>query len=219
MYAGDIPWLVKQMASSPDLRKPIETEMIAPMGATLGTHWERGEVTRALRRAKWDFVLLQEQSTVPIENPGLMSRYARLLDGEIRASGAKTILFMTWSREQHPETLQQLTNTYRNVAKDIRATVAPVGLVWQDVMKTRPSLRLYHEDGSHPSPVGSYLAACVLYSTIFDKSPVGLPATLHAVRQDGSHIKAGELSSADAALIQSAAWERVRAERSKGNSS
>ena len=27
----------------------------------------------------------------------------------------------------------------------------------------------------HPTPAGSYLAACVLFKTIFERSPVGLP--------------------------------------------
>jgi len=35
---------------------------------------------------------------------------------------------------------------------------------------------LFRADGSHPSPVGTYLAATVLYQTLYGKNPVGLPA-------------------------------------------
>ncbi len=35
---------------------------------------------------------------------------------------------------------------------------------------------LYIEDG-HPTEAGTYLAACVLYATIFGKSPVGIRAS------------------------------------------
>ena len=38
-----------------------------------------------------------------------------------------------------------------------------------------PEPELYFSDGSHPSPAGSYLAACTFYATLFHASPVGLP--------------------------------------------
>ena len=34
--------------------------------------------------------------------------------------------------------------------------------------------RLYVQDGSHPSPHGTYLAACIAYGTVTGQSPVGL---------------------------------------------
>ncbi len=34
--------------------------------------------------------------------------------------------------------------------------------------------RLYVQDGSHPSPLGTYLAACIAYATVTGQSPVGL---------------------------------------------
>ena len=45
----------------------------------------------------WDVVVLQEQSTRPIDNPNLFYQYANLLDEVITCSGAKTIFFMTWA--------------------------------------------------------------------------------------------------------------------------
>jgi hypothetical protein len=48
------------------------------------------------------------------------------------------------------------------------------GIAWAQV-RERPELELYYTDGSHPSPAGSYLAACTLYATIFHQSPAGLP--------------------------------------------
>jgi hypothetical protein len=40
--------------------------------------------------------------------------------------------------------------------------------------KTRnPQIRLWGEDGRHPSLKGSYLAACVFYKLFYQKSPVG----------------------------------------------
>ena len=88
--------------------------------------------------------------------------------------------------------------------------VAPIGASLGELLKLQPSLRLYHEDGSHPSPTGSYVAACVFYSLLFERAPIGLPRTLFTTRANGTHPEAGELSKADAKLIQLTAWRCVK---------
>ena len=55
-----------------------------------------------------------------------------------------------------------LEMTYRN-----NGWCAPVGMVWQRVRKERPDYQLYTSDCSHPSPLGTYLAANVIYTTLF----------------------------------------------------
>ncbi len=188
----------------------LEVELIALPGATLQNHWERGNVVRRLQSGHWNYVVLQEQSSVPIESPELLRKYARLFDQEIKKAGAATVLFLTWPRRQHPENLAALTNAYFATAQELGAVVAPVGMAWGDVLNEKSSIRLYHEDGSHPGPIGSYVASCILYSVFFDRSPVGLPGTLFTVRSQGLHARVGELSKEDAALIQRAAWRCVR---------
>ena len=79
-YADDIPWLTKHLAASGKPPKALEVEMVAPMGATLKNHWETGTVLRRLHEQKWDFVVLQEQSMVPIQSPGTTYKYVRLFE-------------------------------------------------------------------------------------------------------------------------------------------
>jgi hypothetical protein len=55
-----------------------------------------------------------------------------------------------------------LEMTYRN-----NATCAPVGMAWQRVREERADYQLYNQDLSHPSPLGTYLAANVIYTTLF----------------------------------------------------
>jgi hypothetical protein len=54
-------------------------------------------------------------------------------------------------------------------------TVAPVGWAWKQVLEQNdyPLHYLHREDWSHPTPEGSYLMACVIYSTIFVESTTG----------------------------------------------
>ena len=66
--------------------------------------------------------------------------------------------------------------------------VAPVGTAFTAVHAARPALwhDLFHTDGFHPSPAGSYLEALVIYATIFGVLPLASvsmpddPATLWA---------------------------------------
>ena len=51
--------------------------------------------------------------------------------------------------------------------------IAPVGLAWKYVLGDS-DLVLHSGDNSHPSIHGSYLAACVFYTLIFEESPEGL---------------------------------------------
>lgn len=52
--------------------------------------------------------------------------------------------------------------------------MVPVGEAWQRLLARDPTIALWQDDGSHPAPAGTYLAACVLVRTLFGKSPVGL---------------------------------------------
>ena len=56
--------------------------------------------------------------------------------------------------------------------------MAPVGIAWENCLRRHPGIALYQADGQHPTEAGSYLAACVMYCTLFGKSPLGLPAKL-----------------------------------------
>jgi hypothetical protein len=54
------------------------------------------------------------------------------------------------------------------------AAVIPVGEAWQRALAEGLPAPLWQDDGSHPAPAGTYLAACVAYETVFGQSPVGL---------------------------------------------
>jgi hypothetical protein len=169
-------------------------------GKTLEWHWEEGDARAAIARGGWDYVVLQEYSTRPIGDVPAMHKYARLFDGEIKNAGAKTVFFMTWARFHQPENQRAITREYDAIAKDLNALVARVGPAWERVLEQRPDLKLHMEDRSHPTPAGTYLAACVFYATITGDSPDGLPATVTTA--NGKTIS---LDPADAKVLQRAA--------------
>lgn len=127
---------------------------------------------------------------------------ARTLDGYARAAEAQTLFLMTWGRRDgdsanpdlYPDflTMQSLLaegylSFVADTSTDERPTfVAPAGYAFRAVYEADLAAgrdpraagsdfaALYQEDGSHPSPEGTYLVACVLYAVLTGESPVGL---------------------------------------------
>jgi hypothetical protein len=81
------------------------------------------------------------------------------------------------------------------MAREFDVEVAPVALAWQRSIKKRPDIDLYVADREHPGIYGTYLTTCVVYATLYGKSPVGLGYT------------APGISSDKAAFLQQIAWE------------
>lgn len=160
-YVNNLPWLTQRLSVSARETRRLETDMVTVGGATLKNHWERGEALKRIQNERWDYVVLQEQSTLPMTQPEVMYEYARLFDAEIKQVNARTVFYLTWAKQNRPQTQQILTDSYTTIAEELKAEVAPVGLAWQKVQKENPKLKLYYRDESHPSPIGSYVAACL----------------------------------------------------------
>lgn len=213
-YVNDLPHLTESLAASVNESKLLETGMVAGGGASLKSHWDDGQALAAIKRGKWDYVVLQEQSALPINNPEVMREYARKFDAEIRKAGAATVLYLTWARRDRPETQTAITKAYTSIAQELGALLAPVGLAWQRALTEKDGLKLFHEDQLHPSPTGTYLGACVFYAVLYGKSPEGLSRRLLdtqlGTEKEGTRLELDDLNETDAKLIQRLAWQTVQ---------
>jgi len=208
-YQNDLPWMVAELARRAG--HSIDVAAITPGGATLEQHWNEKDAVKVIRKRSYDFVVLQEQSQRPLEDPKKMAEFVERFSKEIRRREATTVLFLTWARRDKPKTQAELTRVYREVAKKVKARIAPVGPAWAAARKKRPELALHQKDGSHPAPAGSYLAACVFYAVLTQKSPVGLP---HTLQRDKKTVL--KLKQKDALLLQQIAWDTVARFPSEG---
>lgn len=69
-----------------------------------------------------------------------------------------------------------ICRTYRQLADELDARVAPCGEAFAEAI--RQGIFVHQLDeiyGHHPNPLGSYLAACVMFGTIFDITPLCIP--------------------------------------------
>lgn len=200
-------------------------------GFTLRRHLDDGHLPGELDRPApdgraWDRVVVQGQSRLGVpyadEDAGTIGDPTPFQDGAaevismVRSRGALPVLYMTWAKEPYPDQIGALAAAYRGVAASHGVPVAPVGLAWDRVRKERPDLDLFVDDGSHPNPAGTYLAACVFYAVLTGRSPVGAPARLNGVAMETPGVPGSDgpvvlvdLDAETAAYLQRVAWAVV----------
>jgi len=223
-YFNDLPAIFSELAKAGHQCK-VNTRMLAPGGLRLKDHWDKPEAHEALNSQKWDYVVLQDQSTLGVGyyfegKPRVTSDevflpYAKKWAAEIVRHGARPVFYLTWARQDTPDDQAALNYAYIHGARETGAIVAPVGLAWQQVRQQTPTIDLYYKDGSHPSQAGSYLAACVIYATVFHQSPADLPShiTGPAVNLEAEKLEPEkivvlvDLPRSDAGGLQAAAWQ------------
>ena len=222
---GGVPGIIRQLAVAAGHTTP-NFENAAVGGQTLSWHLSSNLAVISAPQDfvpepgfQWDYVVLQGYSTRPT-HIGELSQFrsaAVALYGEVRGHSpdAGAILYETWARApghsvyigsppsfpNGPAQMQEeLRDGYQEAEQDIditlgadRAIVAPVGDAWEDTDWDN----LHATDLYHANSRGSYLAALVIYGTIYSESVVGLPKVLDSLTE----AEAAELQAYADAVI------------------
>jgi hypothetical protein len=142
-------------------------------GDYLSERLDDGRSINILTNETWSHVIFQAQ------------KYSQSGQVEYPTLGAQTWIKMAKSQNsipilfpEHPQRGddqegQKVHDLHVSIANTQSSCVAPVGLVWDRVIRLRPGLALHQSDGNHASAIGSFLTALVFYETIS-----GLPADL-----------------------------------------
>jgi len=203
-YLNYMPRMLSTLVDSEDRGFELAVDQCTGEGAGLEWHWKNPSSRDAIREKPWDYVVLQDRSGGPLEELDSFTRHAGLLDAEIRKQNAKTMLFLTWAKRSRPDTQAALADAYKMTANKLHAALAPVGPAWEAIHRIDPGIELYHQDGRHASPTGSYLTACVFYSVLLNTSPEGLPGNVYFKGKMWVDLNKGRAS-----LLQKTTWETV----------
>jgi hypothetical protein len=214
-YVNDMPQMVADIAAA--MGDTVVWDMEAPGGALFLDHYLGNPATIAkIQAGGWDYVVLQEQSLVPAMPEGVVDNffiYAKKLDSLVNRYNpcAETLFYMTWGRKNgHPYYCNVYSNpqvynwphfcTYAAMDSVIRirylmaadsnlAVLSPVGAVWHYIRDNYPSVELYAPDESHPSPEGSYAAACCFYTALFKRNPSLIPYNASINSTDAANVR------------------------------
>lgn len=187
---NNLPGLIAGLAAARGIT--VEHRLISAGGASLRQHLNAGQALDEIASGNYDTVVLQEQSTLPAKNPARMHDNIRDFHTAIAEAGARTALYMTWSRKGAPQ--EPLTTAYASIAAELGATLVPAGLIWQHFQATHPAPSLHAPDNSHPALAGSYLTACVFLIALLHEDPTAVDLPVKG------------LDAETAALLRHSAW-------------
>ena len=155
----------------------------------------------------FELVILQGGSFEPLEEESRAQLRATAIElsEKIRATGAEVALYMTHAyvepdERYEPGLIDKIGPTYVSLGNELDALVIPVGLAFERAYEQRPDIVLHESfDGTHPSMLGTYLAACVVYQSIYGQS---------VTAADYDYF--GEVDKASAEFLRRVADETVR---------
>ncbi|MDA9661319.1 hypothetical protein N9T78_03400 [Gammaproteobacteria bacterium] len=124
---------------------------------------------------KYDLAIMMDCSQCPIheDRKELFNFYVDAHSKTLRDNGVEPSLLMTWAYKDKPEMIDGLAASYISAANRNKAMVFPVGLAFQLSQAEYPAIDLFTLDKRHPSKAGTYLMASVIYSSVYNVSPIG----------------------------------------------
>jgi hypothetical protein len=196
----------------------IECQTLVRAGscATFGGYLNaKAEVEKTIVDGKLDYVVLQPYTRDP--EPGLKELGAMIARG-----GAKGVIYHEamneledWSRRggDHNNRADKNIRMYSKLPSQHDMLLMPAALAARFAKQLRPGLAIRNPERGygnvHQGSLGSYLFACCLFATVFDKSPENIPSY---VIEDPSRkgVETTYLDPELAHFLQATAWRAHR---------
>ncbi|MBD3393156.1 MAG: hypothetical protein GF418_13620 [Chitinivibrionales bacterium] len=194
-YHGGIPSLVHDIGASLDPPEEVTGSYRAGGGYSLhsytGIDYQvKDDVLADIRNSNADILLLQDHRVNPrnhfddpVDFKGFRGAALALAEAG-RNAGAETYFFMTWCAWDSMHAVRNDSlyidielAAYERVAAECGATVVPVGMAYDRVLRERPDLVLW--DGidiptstkAHVTRAGGFLNACVFLAAFTGRDP------------------------------------------------
>jgi len=197
------------IAADPASEKALQYKSATIGAAPLAHHDVKGLLApgRLGMKQPYDVVILQGNSgdSLADARQAAYREKVREFSAEIAKTGARTALYMTHAyvapnKEASPDMIRKVEDMTVAAGNEVGALVIPVGLAFEEAYRQRPDIVLHKTfDGSHPDLIGTYLAACVVYASLYGKSPVG-----------NSYDYYGKVDKDTAAFLQRVAEQTVK---------
>ena len=198
-YANDLPGLLKNMLKQANVEVG-RIESVAFPNFGLQDHWVQVQSRAAIAEGGWDVVVLQQGPSATEGRPSLLE-YSRRFAGEIKGAGARPALYMVWPASTRSFDFDGVSDSYQTAAEGVDGLLFPAGEAWRIAWRQEPTLALYSTDGFHPSLLGSYLAALVMFEQLTTHDVRALPAVIPTTDGDVT------ITPALARLLQESAME------------
>ena len=161
------------------------------------------DAVAVIRGGSWDYVVLQQGPTSQQIGRDTLILASRMLEPDVRAAGGRIAQLMVWPAADNRAAFDGVLLSCREAARAVRGLCLPAGEAWRSAWAIDATLPFYGPDGFHPSPVGTYLAALVVYEGLTGHDARSLPEVAVVAGQTLS------LSAGTVTLLQQVAHETV----------
>jgi len=198
---NNIPQVFEKLSESGGYE--LEVDMVAKDSYALSFHNGLLGDSTALKKINeqtWNYVVLQEQSYIPLiekmRNSFTIPAIQQLKTVIKRRNRcARIFLMMTWAKPfggEHCVSIDSIGNycttdyqhyfqmqdsveaAYLKIAEQTTTEIAPVGTAWSNALVNGTGLSLFWSNSNLANEVGAYLSACVLFTSIFQQTPLGI---------------------------------------------
>ncbi len=174
-YTNDLPGTVEALAES--VGDTVHASMVAlPNFAVIDHALGMSSAISVIKSQQWELVILQQGPTTVAVNRDTLIIATKILDPLVKASGGRTAQLMTWPFSNSPSSFPAIRASSQAAAASVSGGVfIPAGDAWRIALERDPTVQLYGPDGYHPGPLGTYLAALVVYEKVTGHDCRSLP--------------------------------------------
>jgi len=173
-YVNDLPNTLKYVMQLGG--QEMSFHSVAKPDFALVDHLTGGsDAVSQIQRGGWDVVILQQGPSSLPASRDLLIQGTQQFDQLIRKAGARTALYMVWPDKSRFAFFEDVRVSYKIAADTVGGLFLPAGEAWLAAWERDSTLSLYGSDNFHPSPLGTYLAALVIYERITGSDARELP--------------------------------------------
>ena len=172
--SNDLPGTLAAMAASAGETIVVES-VTRPNFAVIDHVNGMSDASQVIRQGRWDYVVLQQGPTSQQIGRDTLILASQLLDPGIRNAGARAAELMVWPTRENLSTFDGVLQSCVEAAAAVAGVCLPAGEAWRSAWKVDAGLPFYGPDDFHPSPLGTFLAALVIYEGLTGHDARSLP--------------------------------------------
>jgi len=206
-FYWNLPLVVEAMANERNYNFDI-TQSTAS-GSSLKDHWFENDELKSktlIATGRYDRVVLQDHSLNPLQNLVESRRYFIDFIEWVKANNGAPYIYATWMYKgisnNNYNVVDPIQDALQPVADKTGAVMVPIDQAFRTLQKRHPNIPIFMSDNKHPSPVGTYLAACVYFRIFTGESPLGLSRRYERKDENGKKIFLGMVEKSSAKKCQ-----------------
>jgi len=169
---------------------------IVPGNQKLSWFLKQADSQNALKSKQHKVFVIQPEEREPVDDTANFKQAVRDWNKAVVASGAKTMLFMTWdlSAEKGTTFFKKLSTSFDDIGKELGIPVIPVGLIYDDCNKAPfagEQAGSYWLTGGelHQTETGSAVNAYATFGMLTGVNPLGAPINAPANTNSPAMLK------------------------------